>query len=137
MTMISIETSAKKVKHCWKDIESNVPLKQMVGLKRLLRLRDVPLPLTATKKEEGFKRSSVAITDIRQQPRSTRQVDKCCRRQDLHWLRYEKIYYEKSLVVRKISILKLVRKLPYYLFAKEIALLRGAKIRNPKKLETP
>jgi hypothetical protein len=110
--MVSIQISAHKIVACWQTVATRSGKIRGKAFSTLIRVIDVPLKNKAFSYEKGQYRWTIKIEDIHTPGFNIQEVDQVCRHQDLYKLRYEKIFYEKSLVVRRISLIRLIRKIP-------------------------
>ncbi|MBM3196387.1 MAG: hypothetical protein FJZ61_00160 [Chlamydiae bacterium] len=110
--MPSIQISAHKIVSCWQTVATKTGKVRGRAFSTLIRVIDVPLKNKAFCYQKGQYRWTIKIEDIHNPGYNIQEVDQVCRHQDLYKLGYEKIFYEKSLVVRRISLIRLIRKIP-------------------------
>lgn len=87
----------------------------------------------------GRYRWTIRVEDVNASDSNVQEVDQVCRHQDLYKLRYEEIFYEKSLFERRISFIRLFRKIPEILQKFSSAdlfyePLKGIRLLNPKNI---
>ncbi|MBM3194917.1 MAG: hypothetical protein FJZ60_04040 [Chlamydiae bacterium] len=110
--MVPVQTSANKIASCWQVVLSNSSRKKGKSFSTLIRIIDVHLPKKCLEYEMGHYRWTIKVEDVNATDSNVQEVDQVCRHQDLYKLRYEKIFYEKSLYDRRISFIRLLRKIP-------------------------
>jgi hypothetical protein len=115
--MVSVQLSAHKTASCWQMVSKRSAKLKGKAFSTLIRVIDVPLPHGAFRYEMGRYRWTIRIEDVHTSDFSVQEVDQVCRHQDLYKLRYEKIFYEKSLLVKQVSLIRLIRKIPELLQA--------------------
>jgi hypothetical protein len=112
MPMVSAQLSLQKIASCWQMAYKKSGKCKGKAFSTLIRVIDLPLPNGAYCYEVGRYRWTIRIEDVYTSECSAQEVDQVCRHQDLYKLRYEKIFYEKSLLIRRISLIRLIRKIP-------------------------
>ncbi|NDE63734.1 MAG: hypothetical protein EB053_05210 [Chlamydiae bacterium] len=137
--MVSVQTSASKIANCWQVVLSNSSRKKRKSFSTLIRIVDVHLPKKSLKYEMGRYRWTIRVEDVNASDSNVQEVDQVCRHQDLYKLRYEEIFYEKSLFERRISFIRLFRKIPEILQKFSSAdlfyePLKGIRLLNPKNI---
>jgi hypothetical protein len=110
--MVSVQSSASKIASCWQVVLSKSSMKKGKSFSTLIRIVDVHLPKKCLEYEMGHYRWTIKVEDVNASDSNVQEVDQVCRHQDLYKLRYEKIFYEKSLYDRRISFIRLFRKIP-------------------------
>jgi hypothetical protein len=138
MPMVSAQLSLQKIASCWQTASKKSRKCKGKAFSTLIRVIDVPLPNGAYRYEIGRYRWTIRIEDVHTSDCSVQEVDQVCRHQDLYKLRYEKIFYEKSLLVRRISLIRLIRKIPELLQTLQTHSLftvpaKDVRILSPKK----
>lgn len=115
--MVSTQFSLQKIASCWLMVSKKSGKFKGKAFSTLIRVIDVPMPYGGYRYEVGRYRWTIKIEDVHSSDFSVQEVDQVCRHQDLYKLRYEKIFYEKSLLVRRISLIRLIRIIPELLQA--------------------
>ncbi|MFZ4772533.1 MAG: hypothetical protein ACOYK9_00885 [Chlamydiia bacterium] len=110
--MVSVQYSVIKIASCWKAVVTHSSNTKGKAFSTLIRLRDVVMPNKSLSYETGRYRWKIHLKDIHHTSPEVEGIDQVCRDQDLYKLRYEKVFYEKSLLMRRISFIRLFRRVP-------------------------